>query len=167
MSAPLQSGSRNRITLGLAEFETSRSPDVTFITYALGSCLGITLYDPVARVGGLLHVMLPSASVDPAKAKTRPGMFVDTGLPHLFHSAYKLGAVKSRLIVKVAGGATRLQSETQRIAARNIAAARKILWQNSVLITAADTGGKNPRTMSLRLSDGEVMIKTHQRSYQL
>lgn len=167
MSAALQTRKSKRITLGLAEFSTSRDPEATYITYALGSCLGITLYDPVAHVGGLLHVMLPTASVDSAKAKTRPGMFVDTGLPHLFHAAYKLGAVKSRLIVKVAGGATRLKSETQRIAARNIAAARKILWQNSVLITAADTGGTTPRTMSLRLSDGEVTIKTHERTYQL
>ena len=167
MSAALQSKTQNRVTLGLAEFASSRDPELTFITYALGSCLGVTVYDPVARIGGLLHVMLPTASVDSGKAKTRPGMFVDTGLPHLFHSAYRLGAVKSRLIVKVAGGATRLQTETQRIAARNVAAVRKVLWQNSVLISAADTGGTDPRTMSLRLSDGKVLIKTHQRSYQL
>ncbi len=167
MSAVVRKRNLKRVTLGLAEFAASADPEATFITYALGSCLGITLYDPVARVGGLLHVMLPSSKVDSAKSKTRPGMFVDTGLPHLFHAAYKLGAVKSRLIVKVAGGATRLKNETQRIAARNIAAARKILWQNSVLITAADTGGTAPRTLSLQLADGETIIKTHQRTYAL
>lgn len=156
-----------RITLGLGEYGVCQDPHRSFITYALGSCLGITIYDPVSRVGGMLHVMLPASNISPEKAKERPGMFVDTGLPHLFRAAYALGADKTRLIVKVAGGAKRIQCDGQRIASRNVAAVRKVLWRNQVLIHAADTGGTHPRTMSLRLSDGEVTIKSNQQSTPL
>ncbi len=75
------------------------------ITHALGSCLGITIYDTIACVGGMLHVMLPNSAIDPPKAEQNPFVFMDTGLPRLFHECYKLGAQKQRLEVKVAGGA--------------------------------------------------------------
>ncbi len=161
MSAAAAQRLGKRTTLGLAEMAVSADPNDSFITYALGSCLGITLYDPVTHVGGLLHVMMPSSSIDPAKAKARPGMFIDTGVPRLFHSAYRMGAVKQRLIVKVAGGAQRLNSDSQRIASRNIAALRNLMWRNQVLLKATDVGGSDPRTMTIRLTDGYVSIKTH------
>ena len=149
-----------RVTLGLAELAVSRNKGETLITYALGSCLGITLYDPVAQVAGMLHVMLPSSSIDAEKARTRPGMFVDTGVPRLFHSAYRLGAVKSRIIVKIAGGMQRMATSGEAIATRNIAAVRKIMWRNKMLITRMDVGGDQPRTMSIDVTTGAVHIKS-------
>lgn len=91
--------------VGVADMFVSDNEEDTIITHGLGSCLGIAIYDPVVRVGGLLHAMLPDSKVDPEKAKEKPFMFVDSGVPMLFRACYALGAVKSRINVKVAGGA--------------------------------------------------------------
>ncbi len=89
--------------VGVADMKVSRQPEEVLVTHALGSCLGVAVYDPVARVGGILHFMLPDSSLDPAKGQSHPHMFADTGLPQLFRECYRLGAQKSRLRVKVAG----------------------------------------------------------------
>ncbi len=148
--------------VGIAEMSTSANQSEEIITYALGSCLGVAAYDPVARVGGLLHVMLPMSTIDPQKAQTRPFMFVDTGLPLLFKECYSLGARKNRIIVKVAGGAN-LQSDLKdrfQIGKRNFVILRKLLWKNGVLIKSQDVGGSCSRTMSLDIGSGEVLIRT-------
>ncbi len=133
------------------------------ITYALGSCLGITAYDPVAKVGGLLHVMLPLSSIDPDKASQRPYMFVDTGLPRLFLESYQRGAQKNRIIVKVAGGANlqHTQNDQFQIGKRNFIILRKMLWKNGVLLKAQDVGGCSSRTMSLNIASGEVSVRSN------
>jgi chemotaxis protein CheD len=130
------------------------------VTYALGSCLGIVVHDPVARVGGMLHVMLPDSSLDAGKAASQPAMFVDTGVPRLFHEAYRLGAAKERLVVKVAGGAAAQgESDMFEIGKRNMIALRKILWQNGVLIKRHDVGGTISRTMALDVRTGDVTLR--------
>jgi chemotaxis protein CheD len=137
-------------------------PGDELITYALGSCLGITLYDPVARVGGLLHVMLPLSTIDPAKATDNPFMFVDTGVPRLFLDCYRAGAQKQRVVVKVAGGASVHQNEEDdlfQIGKRNFVMLRKLLWKNGVLLKAHDVGGTHSRTMSLDIETGAVSLK--------
>jgi chemotaxis protein CheD len=150
-------------TVGIADMIVSAAPDDVIITYALGSCLGITVYDPVVRVGGMLHAMLPTCSTDPEKAQKNPFMFVDTGVPKLFLESYKLGAKKERLIVKVAGGASINKAEDEdhfQIGKRNFLMLRKLLWKNGVLIKAEDVGGQHARTMSLALAEGEVIIRS-------
>ncbi|RMF81278.1 MAG: chemotaxis protein CheD, partial [Planctomycetota bacterium] len=92
------------VVVDIADLAVSKDPESTLITFSLGSCIGVTIWDPVAKVGGMLHYMLPEATVSPEKAKKTPAMFCDTGVPKLFRSAYELGAVKRRLVVKVAGG---------------------------------------------------------------
>ncbi|GAB4242994.1 MAG: chemotaxis protein CheD [Acidobacteriota bacterium] len=146
--------------VGIAEFIVSNQPGDILITYALGSCLGITIYDPVAQVGGLLHVMLPLSSVSPEKAKEKPAMFVDTGVPLLFKESYKLGAKKERIWVAVSGGASLRKGEQDcfEIGKRNILMLRKLLWRNGVLIKAEDTGGVNSRNMSLEIGTGRVTV---------
>lgn len=146
--------------VGIADMKISSNPDDLLITYALGSCLGITVYDPVAKVGGMLHVMLPSSNVNPEKAKTNPWMFVDTGVPELFKACYKLGAVKKRITLKVAGGAN---SEDMlgsfQIGTRNVLMLRKLLWKNGVLIKGMDVGDSLSRTMSLNINTGDVNLR--------
>ena len=130
------------------------------ITYALGSCIGITVYDPKVKVGGLLHFMLPDSSLDLNKAKETPAMFADTGIPLLFKSCYRLGAEKRRMIVKIAGGASILDnSDYFMIGQKNVTALRKIFWKNNVLIDGEDTGGDHNRTVSLDISTGKVVVK--------
>ena len=158
------------LVVGIADMKVSGAQEVTILTYALGSCLGITVYDPVAGVGGLLHVMLPLSSIDPAKAAQNPYMFVDTGVPILFKETYKLGAKKERMVVKVAGGASVRTSEAEdmfQIGKRNFVMLRKLLWKNDVLITSHDVGGNASRNVSLVLGSGEVVIRTNGTSRML
>ena len=148
--------------VGIADMKIGTNKDDVLVTHALGSCLGITVYDPVAMVGGLLHVMLPQSSMDPVKAKKRPFMFVDTGVPRLFLDCYKKGARKERLIVKVAGGScANCEEDFFQIGKRNFIMLRKLLWKNGVLLKAYDVGGNESRTMFLNIGTGEVTVKSN------
>ena len=149
--------------VGVADMVISAKCDDQIITHALGSCLGITVYDPVAKVGGMLHVMLPLSSIDTKKASENPYMFVDTGVPRLFLECYKLGAQKQRLSVKVAGGASTGgdREDFFQIGKRNFVALRKLLWKNGVLIDAYEVGGTDSRTISLDIATGELTLRAN------
>ncbi len=147
-----------REIVGVADMKVGREGD-TLVTHALGSCLGLMIYDPVARVGGLLHAMLPQAKINPEKAGENPLMFVDTGIPKLFESVYALGGEKTRLIVKAAGCAGPLKSgEMFKIGQRNYTVLKKILWKNDILLASESVGGTNSRTVHFDLSRGKVWI---------
>ncbi len=149
------------IVVGISDVKVSNKADDVLVTYALGSCIGITVYDPVAKVGGMLHYMLPDSTLDPEKAREKPAMFADTGIPLLFKSCYKLGAEKKRMIVKVAGGASILDDTNYfRIGQKNVMALRKIFWKNNVLIEKEDTGKSCNRTVRLKIGNGQVLIKS-------
>ena len=146
--------------VGIADMGISQGQGEGLITYSLGSCIGVAIFDPVAQVGGLLHYMLPESQIDPQKAQKNPYMFADTGIPLLFKEAYRYGATKNRIIVKVAGGAQILdESGFFNIGKRNYMALRKILWRNNVLIKAEDIGRQVSRTIRLDLETGKVWIK--------
>ncbi|MGQ9695849.1 MAG: chemotaxis protein CheD [Thermodesulfobacteriota bacterium] len=148
------------IIVGISDMKITADPQVNLITYALGSCLGVTLYDPVTKVGGLLHFMLPESRIDPLKAKKCPWMFADTALPLFFEEFYKLGGVRERMKVKVAGGSKILDdSEFFSIGKRNYLTLRKILQLNNVPLNGEDIGGQGNRTMTLEISTGKVFVK--------
>lgn len=156
------------IVVGISELGVSDRPDDLLVTYSLGSCIGVVIYDPVASVGGLIHCMLPLSRVDPAKAKEKPAMFVDTGIPFLFEQAYRLGGQKKRLMVKVAGCAEFLDEKgIFRIGQRNYTVLRKMLWKNNLLIDAEDVGGNWSRTMLLEVGTGRVIVKSAGREVEL
>jgi chemotaxis protein CheD len=162
VSASSRPSSLVRQVVGIADVKLSGKPEDLLITYALGSCLGICIYDSEAKVGGLLHVMLPSGAVDAEKAKNNPARFVDTGVPMLFKEAYRMGAKKERIIVKVAGGASIASTsngDSFQIGKRNFIALKKLLWKNGVLLKGEDVGGHISRTVSLEVATGEVAIK--------
>ncbi len=146
--------------VGIADMGITQDNEDGLITYSLGSCIGVAIYDPVAGVGGLLHYMLPESQLDPQKAQKNPFMFADTGIPLLFKEAYRFGASKNRIIVKAAGGSQILDdSGFFNIGKRNYMALRKILWRNNVLIKSEDIGGQVSRTVRLDLSSGKVWVK--------
>jgi chemotaxis protein CheD len=150
--------------IGISEARISADAADVLVTYALGSCLGIVAYDPQARVGGMLHVMLPNSALDPAKAERNPSMYVDTGVPKLFRDCYAAGARKERMLVYVAGGAsTRAVPEEDRfqIGRNNFLMLRKLLWKNGVLIAGEDVGGTESRTMLLAIGTGVVSIRSN------
>ncbi len=155
--------------VGVADMRISDGGGVVLVTHALGSCLGLTAYDETSRVGGLLHVMLPSSRINPDKAKVNPFMFVDTGVPAFFRAIYAAGGVKRRLRVSVAGGANVHRSENDRFAIgkRNYLTLKKMLWKNGVLINAEDVGGAHARTMYLAIDTGRVWVSTAGRETQL
>lgn len=157
-----------QIVIGVADMQISKNSGEILVTHALGSCLGIAIYDPVAVVGGLLHVMLPTSTVSPQKAEENPYMFVDTGLPLLFRQAYAFGAEKSRLVVKVAGGASHSEERDMfAIGKRNFIMLRKMFWQNGVMIANQDVGGHAARTMYLEIGSGRVWLHSQGREWEI
>jgi chemotaxis protein CheD len=148
------------VVVGIADCKVSRQPDDFLVTHALGSCIAILAYDPVAKVAGLLHYMLPESSMDAAQADSRPFMFADTGIPLLLQAVCQLGAVKTRLVVMAAGGAQMMDPNgTFNIGQRNHVAMRKVLWKAGVLLQQEAIGGTVPRTVRIDVGSGRVQLK--------
>ena len=147
--------------MGVSDMKVSNRLDEVLVTYSLGSCIGVAVYDPVAKTGGLLHYMLPESSLDKSKAAKNPFMFADTGIPALFKGTYKFGAKKQRMKVVVIGGAQILdQKGFFNIGKRNYMALKKMLFKNNVIIDFEDVGGNVNRTVRLAINTGDVLIKT-------
>ena len=122
-----------KLIVGVSDMKVSNDPNATLITYSLGSCIGVVVYDPVAKAGGLLHYMLPESSIDADKAKKNPYMFADTGIPSLFKATYALGAKKQRMKVAVMGGSQVLdQKGFFNIGKRNHTALRKLFFKKVI-----------------------------------
>ena len=148
------------VVVGVGDAQVTNDPDHTLITYALGSCIAVLIHDPVARVGGLLHFMLPESNIDAAKAEKNPHMFADTGIPLLFRTAYKFGAEKKRMHVGVFGGAQVMDDNSLfNIGKRNHAALRKIFWKAGVFIHKEAVGGATARTVRLEVSTGKMWLR--------
>ncbi len=151
----------NLLTVDIADYKVSADPDTVLVTYALGSCIGVMVWDPVRKAAGMIHYMLPLSETSPEKAKSRPAMFADAGIPLLFHGLYALGCDKKNLIVKVAGGGT-LHDESGRFAIgqRNYTVLRKMFWKTGVVIAAEDVGGSKSRTVRLAVATGRCTISS-------
>jgi chemotaxis protein CheD len=147
-----------RFTVRIADFFVLSASEGEIATHSLGSCIGVSIYDPVSRIGGLSHFMLPMPGSNEHPGGN-PSIYCTTALPALFKKAYGLGARKERLVVCAAGGSEMLEAENGlRIGHRNRTMLRKILWQNGVVLRAEDTGGRESRTMVLDLATGTVRI---------
>ncbi len=147
--------------VGVADMKVSNNPEESIITYSLGSCIGLVIYDPLVKVGGILHYMLPESSIDKGKAVARPYMFADSGIPRLFKTAYKMGAAKQRIKIYAAGGAEILdQKGFFNIGKRNYMALKKMFFKNNVLINKQDVGGNVNRTVRLEIATGDIYVKT-------
>jgi chemotaxis protein CheD len=158
----------NQIVVDISDIQVSTNPDAVLVTYALGSCIGVMVYDPVRKAAGMIHYMLPLSSVSPDKAKQKPAMFADTGVPLLFEKMYKLGCEKKNLVVKVAGGGALYDDKgTFNIGSRNYTVLRKMLWKNGVIIKGEDVGGKKSRTVRLHVGTGRVTVHSHGEEMEL
>jgi len=133
---------------------------VTISTYALGSCIGLVVYDPQARAGGILHIMLPDSKLSPDKAKNYPYMFADTGVRGFFRGLNGLGVKRKTMHVLMAGGASVMnQKDVFRIGERNIAAVKEVLAEFKVTPRYEEVGGMTNRTLHLELSQGTAQLK--------
>ena len=153
--------------INVGDMKVGRDGDL-LVTHALGSCLGLMVFDPALHVGGLLHAMLPLSKINRQKAQVNPFMFVDTGIPALFKALYELGGQKRRMIVKAAGCGNPLgTNEMFKIGQRNYTVLKKLLWKNNVLLESEDVGGNGSRTVQFKLSTGQIIISAKGEKWQL
>lgn len=150
-----------RVVIGVGDMAVSNNAQVTLSTYALGSCIGVVGYDPVAKVGGILHMMLPDSTISPDKALLQPAMFADTGLPLFFRSLGGMKVERARLRLFVTGGACILTShDSFKIGERNTKATLAFFAANGFRARQVVTGGTTNRTIHLQVGDGELTLKT-------
>lgn len=150
------------IKVGIGDMKFARGDSVV-ITYALGSCIGITFYDPLIKLGGLLHVMLP-ARVDPNDPKVFK--YADSGIRETLRKLTAFGLVKSRTVVKIAGGAKMFEvkgGNLGNIGQRNIESVHTILRQEGIRLLAEDVGGNVARTLLFDVVSGQGCIRSYGR----
>ena len=147
------------ITVGISDMKFSQNKDDEIVTHALGSCVGIAIYDQQQGVGGLFHYMLP----DTTDEKNSPLMCASTGIPLFLNEFESLGGRANRSKIKAAGGSTiNTEKDVLQIGKRNVLALKKILWKFNLLLEGEDFGGTTYRTMKLVMANGKVICKNHQ-----
>ncbi len=150
----------NVIKVGMADLQVAKAPD-SLITLGLGSCIGLTLYDPVTKIGGMVHYMLPDSTQ--LKNNTNIAKFGDTGIRELYNQMVKRGAMPRRMVAKIAGGAKMFEvsglSNVGHVGERNAQQAKKMLKELQVPLIAEDTGLNYGRTVTLDCETGEFFIK--------
>lgn len=151
---------QKQISVGIADMKLTRQQGV-LITYALGSCIGITFYDPMIKLGALLHIMLPEKTnnLDSNILK-----YADTGIKETIRKMSAFGGTKSRMVCKIAGGAKMFEMKGPgglgNIGERNILKVKSILKAEGIRITGEDTGANYARTMLIDVSTGKVTVRT-------
>lgn len=151
---------RTGIVIGVADMQIGAAADRQLVTYALGSCIGLTAYDATARVGGLLHFMLPQPSARTEAEQLKQFMYATTGIPMMVRKLQERGAMTGRLVLCAAGGAEILEgAASMAIGKRNRTMMRKVLWKMNLSLAAEDTGGSLARTMTLDLASGVVGVR--------
>ncbi|PKM89943.1 MAG: chemotaxis protein CheD [Firmicutes bacterium HGW-Firmicutes-12] len=149
------------IKVGMAEMQTALNPD-RLITIGLGSCVGVCLWDPISKIGGMVHVMLPDSTQ--GRNVQNKAKYADSGIIQLIEYMTKLGSRKTRIIAKIAGGAQMFnfsqKNEILRIGERNVQAVKKVLNAEGIRITAEDTGGTYGRTIVFSTIDAQLLIRS-------
>ena len=149
------------VKVGMADYKVGCAP-ATLISYGLGSCIGISIYDPQTKIGGLLHIMLPDSKQ--SRATDNPAKFADTGIPLMLDEVLKMGASRSRLVAKMAGGAQMFAfanaTDVMRVGSRNVAASKEILQKLGIRLVGEDTGANYGRTVQIDLTNGVYTVKT-------
>ena len=149
------------IKVGMADLKTGKGNDI-ITTLGLGSCIGIALYDPVTKIGGLAHIMLPDSTA--IKNNSNIAKFADTGINELLNQMRSMGASKARLVAKIAGGASMFEmkglSNIGNVGDRNAEASRNTLKALGIKLIAEDCGKNYGRTVELYCDTGKFVIKS-------
>ena len=147
------------ITISLGELVVTDNPDFVLVAFGLGSCVGITAYDRIRKVGGLLHAMLPQRR----NGDNNLTKFVDTGLVELLNRMVALGAKREQMIWRFAGGAQMLtapgMSDRFNIGQQNVTMTQEMITRHRLNLTACETGGYQGRTLRLLPTTGEVTVR--------
>jgi chemotaxis protein CheD len=145
----------------MAQFRVGEAP-MRIMTMALGSCLGVVLYDPQARVGALAHAMHPRRTR--VKNNINRAKFVDSVIPFLVERMLQWGARREKIVAKIFGGARMFDGFDKcrgilQIGDENIVAAREVLKELGIPLVAECVGGRTGRTIVLDVSDGSVLVR--------
>ena len=150
-----------KISVGIADMKIARR-EGTLITYALGSCIGITLYDPAIKLAGLLHIMLPEAG---NMADMNVYKFADTGIQEMLRKMTAFGGIKRRYQCKIAGGAKMFEVSGSNglgnIGQRNIESVKATLRRENIRLLAEHTGGTVARTLLFDVVSGQGCIRSY------
>lgn len=156
------STSNNVINVSLGEIQTSNDPDVVLSCYGLGSCIGVSAYDPTCKLGAMIHIVLPY--INNGKEDFSPAKYANTAIPYMVNELEKRGAEKDRLIIKIAGGAKILNcipaGSALDIGEKNVIAVTEAFSKVNLRIHNQDVRGNIGRTMSLYIKDGKTIVKT-------
>jgi len=148
-------------TIGIAEHKIAHGPD-RLATLGLGSCVGLVLHDATARIGGMVHVMLPNAPQN--AAGINKSKFADTAIDELIRLMIQSGAMRARLVAKLAGGAhmfsTTCNADFMNVGERNVQMCKKILRERSIRILAEDTGLTSGRSIEFCCETGQLKVRT-------
>ena len=149
------------IKVGMADLKTCVSPN-GLTTLGLGSCVGIAICDPITKIGGLAHIMLPDSKALRG-AQQNVAKFADTGIVELVQQMEKMGAKKSRMVSKIAGGATMFKFQGTnalgQVGDRNVEATKAALKKLQIPIVAEDTGESFGRTVIFYPETGAYHIR--------
>lgn len=146
--------------VGIAEIAFSNTPGELLVAANLGSCVGVSVFDPNSKRGGMVHCLLPMSKSDPQKAAERPCMYVDTGVAMLIDHFLSEGADKKKLVIVAAGGANiNDDNNIFEIGKKNHTILKKILWKNNLLLKAENFGDSVSRTLTLDMSTGKTYLK--------
>ena len=148
------------IVVGMADLKVAKSPDI-LTTLGLGSCVGVTLYDKVKKIGGMAHIMLPTYKGFEGQNIAK---FADSAIIELINQLARVGVTRNSVVAKIAGGAHMFgrtqNNDMLKIGERNAAASTAILRQLGIHIVASDTGGSHGRTIELNIDNGALRIKS-------
>ena len=157
-----------QVVVNIADMKISNKVDEFLVTYSLGSCVAIAVYDPFVKIGGLIHIMLPESSIEKNPALINPYKFVDLGVPALYKELFKNGAKRNHVVTKVIGGSNVMDKNKYfNIGERNYTAVRKILWRNNMIIHKEDVGGSKSRTVRVYINTGKVVVSNSYEEYEL
>jgi chemotaxis protein CheD len=146
--------------IGIAQMKISRDPDEILVAPNLGSCIGVSAYDPVEKIGGMIHCLLPLSKSDPAKAQENPSTYVDSGVSLLLEKLFLEGAAKETIIISVAGGGNMNDpNNVFEIGKKNYTILKKFLWKNNLLLRGEHIGNSISRTVSLEIGTGLTKVK--------
>ena len=152
---------KQRVHVNVADMKLSTSLDAELTTYGLGPCIGITFFDPRARVGALLHAQLPLARANASRALASPFTYVDRGIIETLRALAACGADRQRLVVHLAGGAAGIHGAE--IGPRNVVVAERMMERHHLLVVERQLGGNVARTMTLDLASGRTSIRAVER----